>query len=237
MVPGVAFVARQPEARLVRLGGSEAGRLAPEQLGQQLLRLRLDARRADRPVLPAELPPRAGRPQLVERRGPGRVRSDPAVLVRPRRGRVPHRRRAHGHQGPRAAGQPAGRARRTDPRAAARPAVRLQREPARGARRAPPVPGHRRLLRPAPHAGGRDVHAPDRRRDPVLRERRRAQPGVQHPVRAGAARGPRAAGSDRAHRGADARGLHSGVDGQQPRRAALPDPLGGERPGAGARAR
>ena len=59
-----------------------------------------------RPVLPAELPARAGGPQLVERGGPRRVRPDLAVLVRPRRGRVPHRRRAHGHEGPRAARQP-----------------------------------------------------------------------------------------------------------------------------------
>ena len=51
--------------------------------------------------------PVAARPELVERRGPRRVRRASAVLVRPRRRRLPHRRRALGHQGPRAARQPA----------------------------------------------------------------------------------------------------------------------------------
>ena len=45
------------------------------------------------PVLPAQLPARAARPQLVERRGARRVRRHPAVLVRPGHRGVPDRRR------------------------------------------------------------------------------------------------------------------------------------------------
>ena len=50
---------------------------------------------------------RAARSQLVERRRARRVRRHPAVLVRPRRRRLPHRRVQHDHQGRRAARQPA----------------------------------------------------------------------------------------------------------------------------------
>ena len=76
--------------------------------------------------------------------------------------------------------------------------------PARGARRAPAPARGRRLLRPAASARRRDVRRATRGPHPVLRHRRRAQPRVQHPVPAHAARGRRAAGDDRAHRGADA---------------------------------
>ncbi len=86
-------------ARLLRLV-----RRGPEQLGVDLRRrLRLDARRRTRPVLPAQLRAAAARPQLVEPGGRAGVRADPAVLVRPRRRRIPHRRRARDLQGPRAA--------------------------------------------------------------------------------------------------------------------------------------
>ena len=84
---------------------------------------------------------RAARPQLVERGRARRVRPHPALLVRPRRRRVPHRRRAHGHQGPRAARQPAVGDRRPTSimEQIAGSARSLQREPARGARRPPPA--------------------------------------------------------------------------------------------------
>ncbi len=55
----------------------------------------------------------AAGPELVERRGPRRVRGDPRLLVRPRRRRLPHRRRARDRQGPRPARQPAGADRTT----------------------------------------------------------------------------------------------------------------------------
>ena len=51
-------------------------------------------------VVPAPVRPRAARPQLGQPRGARRVRDDPAVLVRPGRRRLPHRRRARPGQGP-----------------------------------------------------------------------------------------------------------------------------------------
>ena len=56
--------------------------------------------------------PRAARPELGEPGGAGRVRGHPAVLARPGRRRLPHRRRARADQG----GRPAGRRRRPGPR-------------------------------------------------------------------------------------------------------------------------
>ena len=73
---------RSAPPRLLRLGRPGAGRRAAEQLGVELRRLGLAAPRADRPVLPEQLPPEPARPQLVERRGPRGVRRRPALLVR-----------------------------------------------------------------------------------------------------------------------------------------------------------
>ena len=56
------------------------------------------------PVLPAQLHPRATRPQLVEPGGPPGLRGHHPLLVGPRRGRVPHRRLQHDDQGRRAHG-------------------------------------------------------------------------------------------------------------------------------------
>ena len=112
MVRGVAVVARRPEARLVRVGRPRARRWAAEQLGERVRRSGVDARRADRPVLPPQLPRRAARPQLVERGGARAVRPHLPVLVRRRRDGLPDRRRPHGHQGPGPARQPARRPRR-----------------------------------------------------------------------------------------------------------------------------
>ena len=55
---------------------------------------------AGRAVVPAQLRRRAARPQLGQPRGAGRLRAHAAVLVGPRGRRVPHRRRAHAHEGP-----------------------------------------------------------------------------------------------------------------------------------------
>ena len=78
-----------------------------------LRRLGLDARRADRPVLPAQLP----RPSSPTSTGGTRrcaTSSTASCGSGSTRGvaGVPHRRRAHGRQGPRAARQPADRRRR-----------------------------------------------------------------------------------------------------------------------------
>ena len=168
-------------SRLVRVGRSEARRLAPEQLGEQLppRPARVDVRRDHRPVLPEPLPGVAARPQLVERRGARRVRPHPALLVRPRRRRLPHRRVPHDRQGQAAARQPAGDRRRPLVRADAGSAADLQRGPARGARRAAALARDRRLVRPAAHPRRRDVRARARDVRVVLRARRRAEPRVQ----------------------------------------------------------
>ena len=76
----------------------------PERLEVGLHRRdRLGVRRAAQALLPAPVRARAARPRLVEPRRARRVRADPPLLVRPRRRRLPHRRRARADQGPRAA--------------------------------------------------------------------------------------------------------------------------------------
>ena len=65
--------------------------------------------RGDGPVLPAPVPSQAARPQLAQPRGAGGdVRRD-AVLARPRRRRLPHRRPVAPRQAPGLHRQPAGR--------------------------------------------------------------------------------------------------------------------------------
>ena len=118
---------RRRAPRLLRLGRPGGGRRAAEQLALELRRRGLDARRAQRPVLPAQLPADPARPQLVERRRPRRVRRDPAVLVRPRRGGLPDRRLPRDHQGPRAARRPGGRRPSTIPRCRSAPCARSSR--------------------------------------------------------------------------------------------------------------
>ena len=66
VVPGRARRATRAP-RLLRLGRPGAGRLAAEQLAARFGGAGVDARRADRPVLPAQLPADAARPELVER--------------------------------------------------------------------------------------------------------------------------------------------------------------------------
>ena len=99
--------------RLLRLGRPQARRQPAEQLGQHLRRAGLAVRRGQRPVLPAQLRGGPARPQLVERGGAPRVRRHRALLVGPRRGRLPHRRLQHDDQGQGAARQPARRPRTT----------------------------------------------------------------------------------------------------------------------------
>ena len=93
--------------RLVRVGLPGRRRRPAEQLARLHRRPGLDLARADRPVLPAQLPARPAGPELVAPAGARGVRADPGVLVRPRGGRVPHRRGPRAVQGRAAAGQPA----------------------------------------------------------------------------------------------------------------------------------
>jgi hypothetical protein len=113
LVPRVAVLPRQPQARLVRLGRPQAGRLAAQQLDQLVPpgRTGVDLRRADRPVLPAFLHPPAARPQLVEPGGPGGHGPGHALLAGARRRRLPGRRRPQDGPRPRPARQPPDRPR------------------------------------------------------------------------------------------------------------------------------
>ena len=116
--------------RLVRVGRSRSPTARRRTTGSMAFdpaRARVDVRRGERPVLPQPVPVVAARPQLVERRRPRRVRRHPALLVRPRRRRLPHRRVPLDHQGPRAARQPARHRRRPLVRADERPAAGVQR--------------------------------------------------------------------------------------------------------------
>ena len=192
-------------------------------------------RRGQRAVLPAQLRGRAAGPQLVERRRAARVRRHRALLVGPRRGRVPHRRLQHDDQGQGAARQPAG-----DRGRPARPAVhgralRLQHRPARGARHPAPLARHRRHLR---------ARAPPHRRD-----QRGEAAGASWSSTATGATSCTAASTScssmrrfeadalravvEEHRGAAARGRLAHLDGVEPRRLAPRHPLGRRRPGQG----
>ena len=75
----------------------------------------LDAGRAHRTVVPPPVPAAAARPQLVEPRGRRGHAPSAALLARPRRRRLPHRRRSLHRQGSRVP-RPAGRARGNRPR-------------------------------------------------------------------------------------------------------------------------
>ena len=97
---------RRPPPRLLRLGRPCAGRRPAEQLAVELRRLGVAAARADRPVLPEQLPAEPAGPQLVERRGPRGVRRGPALLVRARDRGLADRRLPRDRQGPRAARRP-----------------------------------------------------------------------------------------------------------------------------------
>ena len=99
----------------------------------------VDARRGQRPVVPAQLHARSARPRLVERGRARRVRRHPALLDGPRHRGLSHRRRARDRQGPRAARQPAGHRGRHRAPPLAGPAPRVLDEPRGGPRRLPPL--------------------------------------------------------------------------------------------------
>ena len=148
---------RRRASRLVRLARPTARRLAAQQLALDLRRAGVGARRADRPVLPAQLPGGAAGSGLVERGRAPRVRGDPPVLVRPRDRRVPHRRGERPHQGPRAARQPRCDGRRSRGRPPPRTTPGPQHEPPRGARDLPRLARDRRRVRSSSGPGRRDL--------------------------------------------------------------------------------
>jgi hypothetical protein len=123
VVRRLEVVARRPQARLVRVEGPVARRVAAQQLaGDVQGRPGVDARRRHRPVVSPPLPRRAARPQLGEPRGRSGDARHAAVLARPGRRRVPCRRRQPDRQGRRRA-RPA-RSRLEVPAARDRSAVR-----------------------------------------------------------------------------------------------------------------
>ena len=79
LVPGEPAEPRQPQGRLVRLGRPQARRHAAQQLAVRVRRQRLGVGAAPRPVLPAQLPQGAARPQLPQPAGDrGAARRRPA---------------------------------------------------------------------------------------------------------------------------------------------------------------
>ena len=119
-------------------------------------------------------------------RGPRRLPADPALLVRPRRRRLPHRRRPHAR--PRTSTEPCPTQAELDALPRRRPAHPLL-GPRRRARRLRRVARGLQRLRPAAHRrrGGVGRRAPASR----LREPRKTRPGVQlRPARGGLRRRP-----------------------------------------------
>ncbi len=148
----------QPEARLVRVVGRPAAlSRRPDHLhGHRVLQLDLGRPGAGLLLAPVLLPP-AG-PELRQPRGPGGDARGPALLARPRDGRLPARRRpvpvrARRHQ---------------------------RREPAGDARLPQARPDRDRLEVPRPRPAGRGQPVAGRRRR-VLRRRGRVPHGVPLP--------------------------------------------------------
>ena len=184
-----------------------------------------------------ELPADAARPQLVERRRPRGVRRDPALLVRARDRRLPHRRLPRDRQGPRAARRPGGDRGRPPRGPPARRQAGVLDEPARGPRRAAPL-ARRSPTRDDPRrilVGETYVLDLDQLIPFYGDGRGRAAPRVQLPLRPRRARRRRAARDRRGRGGEAARGRVAGVHGLQPRRGPARDALGRRRPAPGAR--
>src|SRR5207249_4389666 len=116
----------------------------------------------------------AAGPQLAERQGPRRDRRRHALLARPRRGRLPHRRGLGPDQRRTTARQPALQPLRS--------AATAQLVPRRSARDPSPLAQGPRLLRGRPHGGRRDRRAEPPTSRALLRGRRRAPALVQLPL-------------------------------------------------------
>ncbi len=244
--PGVAGAGPLPVPRRRR------GRPA-ERLEQRLRRSGLDARVADRPVVPAPVRQQPARPRLDEPGGAPGAAAGAALLAGPGRRRLPDRRRARPLQEPDAGRPPGGQAEQRRRRARV--------GPRRGARGVRGVAAAARLLRRRPDDGRRGL--PVRRAaDRPLRRRLPAAPGLQlhrdgHAVGCGSAAADARDGAGalltrhvgaveprphaarhalrrRLARSAPWAGRHRAA--ARPARLAVPLPGGGARPGRGGRA-
>ena len=178
VVPGRPVIARRRAQGLVRVARPRPRRRPPQRPPRPVRRAGLDAGRGHGPVLVSLVPARAAGPRLAQPGRPGGDARQPALLVRPGRGRVPDRRPVDDRQGrrPVARRTRGGRAVRLRRRPPERPRARRWtgdgRVAARAARRRGRVPG--------PRADRRGLHgaAPGRA---LLRPRRtRRAPPVQH---------------------------------------------------------
>ena len=159
LVPGKPLVAGEPEARLVHLARPRPRRRPAQQLDQRLRRLLVGVGRPHRPVLPPRLPARAARPELARAGGARGHARRAALLVRPRGGRLPHRRPVARDQGRPVPRQPAQARPRAPHGRAVRPGAALQHRPARGARGGRRAARGGRRLRRRPGADRRDLPA------------------------------------------------------------------------------
>ena len=153
-----------------------------------------------RAVVPAPLRGRAARPQLGQPRGARRLPADPALLVRPRRRRLPHRRRPRARQGPHEplpsqAVLDALPRRRQPPALGPRRRARDLRRVARGLRRVRPARAPRSPRRGSTRPRARSTPAPTARPGVQLRPargrlRRRPVPRDRRPTTSRSRRGP-----------------------------------------------
>ena len=192
-------------------GPTRARRRAAEQLGEHLRRPGVDARRA-RPASTTCTTSSASSPTSTggTRRCATSSTTILALLVRPRRRGVPHRRRATAIVKDRELRDNPPATPRTTARACSRSASAAcyNAEPARGPRRPPPLArDRRRRYDPPPLLLGETLVRDLEHAAPLLRRRRRrAAPRVQLPVHRRAASRPSALRDDRrADRGAAAR--------------------------------
>ena len=231
VVPGGARgrprVARRAIATSSATGRGPDGAEPPTDWESVVRRLGVGAGRR-RPVVPALLRGRAARPQLGQPRGARRLRAHAAVLVRSRRRRLPHRRRAHADEGSRPS-----RCRRRPswtpcPATASTrssTATTCTRSTPSGARSSTSTT---RRARRSPRRGS------TARGVPLLRERREPRPGVQlRPARGGLRRrASSAAIVDRQPRARRGIGLVHDVGALQPRRRPACHALRAAAPGA-----
>ncbi len=173
LVPGSATSTTRVACLVpVHLPNRTRRRPAADGLAVPLRRQRLGTRR--RPVVLPPVRPGTTRPQLGQPVRPGVLPADPAVLGRPRRRRIPHRRGPRPVQGPgRTAAEPAAPG-STAPARRHRSALR----PGRSARDLPELAGRVQRIRPAADGRRRNVASHQRTYLP-LRPPRRTGAGVR----------------------------------------------------------